>query len=161
MTRAQAWTLHAAALLVGGSGLVYAWMRYALEPLDEFAVVNHPWQPAMQHLHVLAAPLLVFACALVWSEHVWKRVRGGHPRRRPTGLALFALFFPMAFSGGLVQVAESEGLRRAAIWLHVLTGTLWCAAYAVHLALHLRRGKTGPSGESAAVSAKKRCGRAP
>lgn len=152
MTRPQAWTLHAAALLVGGSGLVYGWMRYFLEPLDEFAVVNHPWQPTLQHLHVLTAPLLVFATALVWSEHVWKRARGGYPRRRPTGLTLFVLFFPMVFSGGLVQVAESEGLRTAAIWLHALSGTLWCAAYAVHLALHLRRGKTGPSVESAEAS---------
>jgi len=152
MTRPQAWTLHLAALVVGTSGLVYGWMRYCAEPVDEFAVVHHPWQPALQHLHVLSAPLLVFATALVWSEHVWKRVRGGFSRRRPTGLALFALFFPMALSGGWVQVAEGELARTAAILTHALSGTLWCAAYAVHLALHLRRGKTGPSGESAEAS---------
>jgi len=152
MTRPQAWTLHAAAFLVGVSGLAYAWMRYCVEPADEFALVNHPWQPAVQELHVLVAPLLVFATALVWSEHVWQRVRGGYPRRRPTGLVLFALFFPMVFSGGWVQVAEGELERGAAIWTHALSGTLWCAAYAVHLALHLRRGKIGPSGERAAAS---------
>lgn len=152
MTRPQAWTLHVAALLVGASGLVYGWMRYLAEPADEFALVNHPWQPAVQALHVLAAPLLVFATALVWSEHVWKRVQARYPRRRPTGLALFALFFPMALSGGWVQVAEGELARTAALWTHALAGTLWCAAYAVHLALHLRRGKTGPSGESEAAS---------
>ncbi|MEQ1892940.1 MAG: hypothetical protein ABL998_10385 [Planctomycetota bacterium] len=152
MTRAQAWTLHAAALLVGGSGLVYAWMRYFCVPADEFALANHPLEPSVQHLHVLVAPLLVFAAALVWGEHVWRRVRSGYTRRRPTGLALFALFFPMVFSGGFVQVAEGELARTLAVWTHAASGTAWCAAYAVHLALHLRRGKIGPSGESAAAS---------
>jgi hypothetical protein len=154
MTRAQAWLAHTAALLVGGSGLVYAWMRYLCEPRDEFALVNHPWQPLLQHLHVLAAPLLVFAVAALWAEHVWRRVRSGYPRQRPTGLVLFVLFFPMVFSGGWVQVAEGELARTAAVWTHALGGTLWCAAYAVHLVLHLLRGKTGPSGESAAASSR-------
>lgn len=154
MTRAQAWTLHAAALLVGASGLVYAWMRYLCTPADEFALANHPWEPALQHLHVLVAPLLVFATALVWSEHVWKRVRSGYPRRRPTGLVLFALFPPMVLSGGWVQVAGSELARALAVWTHAVSGCLWCAAYAVHLVLHLRRGKTGPSGESTAASSR-------
>jgi hypothetical protein len=31
-------------------------MRCLAEPADEWAVVNHPWQPHLQHLHVLAAP---------------------------------------------------------------------------------------------------------
>jgi len=154
VTRAQAWTLHASALLVGGSGLVYAWMRYLCEPVDELAVAHHPLEPAVQHLHVLVAPLLVFAAALVWGEHVWKRVRTRYPRRRPTGLLLFGLFFPMVFSGGWVQVAGGELARTLAVWLHAGSGTLWCAAYGVHLALHLRRGKTGPSGESAEASSR-------
>ena len=59
MTRLEAWFLHVATILVGGGGLVYAWMRYFVRPDDPFAVVNHPWQPDVQHLHVLAAPLLV------------------------------------------------------------------------------------------------------
>ena len=154
MTRAQAWTLHVSALLVGGSGLVYGWMRYLCTPADEFALANHPLEPSVQHLHVLVAPLLVFAAALVCGEHVWRRVRTGHPRRRPTGLVLFALFFPMVLSGGWVQVAEGAFARGAAVWTHAVAGTCWCLSYAVHLALHLRRGKTGPSLESAAASSR-------
>ena len=34
-----------------------------------------PWQPAVQHLHVLAAPLLVFALGLIWKAHAWPGVR--------------------------------------------------------------------------------------
>jgi hypothetical protein len=133
MTRAQAWCAHLAALGVGASGLVYGWMRYLCEPADELALVNHPLEPSVQHLHVLLAPLLVFAVGLVWREHVWKRVRTLHAARRPTGLVLFALFFPMTFSGVWVQVAEGELARALAVWTHALSGTLWCAAYGLHL----------------------------
>jgi hypothetical protein len=152
MTRAAAWTVHLATLLVGASGLVYGWMRYLCTPADEFAVVNHPAQPTWQALHLLTAPLLVFATGLLWRDHVWKRVRSGFPRSRPTGLALFALFFPMALSGAVIQVAEAETLRTAAIVVHAATGTLWCLVYAVHLALQPRRGKTGPSPDRTDVS---------
>lgn len=140
MTRAAAWTVHVAGLLVGGTGLVYGWMRYVLEPADEFALVNHPLQPTFQHLHVLAAPLLVFACAVIWNGHVWKRVKNGHRPRRPTGLALFALFFPMVLSGAWVQVAESDLARSLAVWTHAGSGLLWCLGYAWHLVA--RRGAT-------------------
>ncbi|HXO18770.1 MAG TPA: hypothetical protein VOA87_02470, partial [Thermoanaerobaculia bacterium] len=77
MTRLEAWTVHAATILVGSTGLVYAWMRYLLAPADPFAVVNHPLQPLVQHLHVLAAPLLVFAVGLIWRRHVWAGWRLG------------------------------------------------------------------------------------
>ena len=44
MTRGQSWTLHLSMLLVGGTGLIYAWMLYLLEPVDEFSILNHPQQ---------------------------------------------------------------------------------------------------------------------
>lgn len=134
MTRGQAWCLHLATLGVGGTGLVYAWMRYVSRPTDEFALVNHPLEPTLQHLHLWSAPGLVFAVGLVWSGHVWLRVRTGFPVRRPTGLVLFALFWPMVLSGVGVQLCEGESTRAIAIWSHALSGTLWCAAYLVHLA---------------------------
>jgi len=145
MTRVAAWSVHLAALAVGGTGLVYGWMRYCLEPADELALVNHPLQPSLQHLHLLFAPLLVFACARIWGGHVWQRVRGGHRPRRATGLVLFAAFFPMVLSGAWVQVAEGELARRLAIGVHAGSGTLWCAAYAVHLLTWRPRGNTAPA----------------
>jgi hypothetical protein len=133
MTRAEAWSVHLSALGVGATGLVYAWMRYLCEPSDELALVNHPLEPATQHLHLWLAPLLVFALGLVWREHVWKRVRSGFPVRRPSGLVLFALFWPMVASGVWVQLAEAELARTLAIWMHASSGTLWCLAYGLHL----------------------------
>ncbi len=158
MRRLAAWSIHLAALLVGGTGLVYGWMRYCLEPADELALVHHPLEPRFQHLHVLFAPLLVFACAAIWNEHVWQRVRSGHRPRRATGLVLFTLFFPMVLSGAWVQIAAGELARELATWLHAGSGTAWCAAYLVHLlarrepARHEPRGNTGPSPDSTAPS---------
>lgn len=133
MTRAEAWLQHVSNLLVGGTGLIYAWMRYAVEPDDPYAVVNHPLERDVQHLHVLTAPLLVFAVALVWQRHVWARVRSGFAPRRPTGLALASSFAPMAASGYLLQTAEAEGWRTAWLIVHLMSSGLWLLAMLVHL----------------------------
>jgi hypothetical protein len=133
VTRFEAWLLHLSNLLVGGTGLVYAWMRYLAEPADEFAIVNHPLQPTFQHAHILVAPLLVFGLGLVWRRHVATRVLGGHKPRRTTGLGLALTVAPMVASGYLLQTAESEGWRTAWIVVHLVTSGLWLAAYGAHL----------------------------
>ncbi len=132
MTRGEAWLNHAANLLVGGTGLVYAWMLYLLEPDDPFALVNHPLEPLVHAGHVVAAPLLVFGCGLLWRRHVWARVRSGYAHRRKTGLVLFALVVPMIASGYLLQVAIEDGFRAIWTWTHVGTSLAWIAAYVVH-----------------------------
>lgn len=131
MTRGQLIVLHVANLAVAGTGLVYAWMRYLVEPADEWAVVNHPWQPFLQHLHVLAAPLLVFAVGLIWSGHVAAKLRNGRRNRVP-GVGLTALFLPMAASGYLLQVAVDPGWRARWIWIHVAASLLWIGAFIAH-----------------------------
>lgn len=133
MTRFEAWSLHASNLLVGGTGLVYAWMVYFAESADEFAVVNHPWQPDVQHAHVVVAPLAIFAVGLVFQRHVWARIRSGYRPRRPTGLLLALSFAPMVLSGYLLQVAADPAWRTAWTWVHVATSVLWVLGYAAHL----------------------------
>lgn len=131
MSRAQVLLLHLNNLAVCGTGLVYAWMRYLVEPADEWAVVNHPWQPHLQHLHVLLAPLLVFAVGLIWSAHVLGKLKNGRTNRT-AGIGLMALFLPMAASGYLIQVAVDPGLRRTWVWVHIASSLLWIAAFVVH-----------------------------
>jgi hypothetical protein len=132
VTRGEAWTAHAGTALVGASGLVYAWMLYFAVPVDEFAAVNHPWQPATLHMHVLAAPLFVFAAGLLWVRHIWARVRSGFRARRSTGLALAALLWPMIASGYLLQVSVDDTWRRVWIWVHVATSLVFLPLYVVH-----------------------------
>jgi hypothetical protein len=144
MSRLTAWTLHVSTLLVGGTGLVYAWMLYALKPVDPFAVIHHPLQPAVQHLHVLAAPLLVFAAGLVWREHAWEHLRAGIRRRRRSGLALMAALVPMTVSGYLVQTAVDERWRTAWVAVHLAASALWLTGHAVHAAAALRQRRARP-----------------
>lgn len=131
MSRVQTLFLHLANLAVCATGLVYAWMRYLVEPVDEWAVVNHPWQPQLQHLHVLTAPLLVFAVGLIWSVHIIGKLQNGR-KNRAAGIGLTALFLPMAASGYLLQVAVEPGWRQAWIWVHVLSSLLWVVAFVAH-----------------------------
>lgn len=117
---------------MGGGGLIYAWMRYLARPDDPFAVVNHPWQPEVQHLHVLTAPLLVFGIGLIWKAHVWPGVRLRVAARRRSGLALFATAAPMIVSGYLLQTATAPGWRTAWLGIHLVASALWLGGYLAH-----------------------------
>jgi hypothetical protein len=138
MPRWEAWSVHLSTLLVGGTGLVYAWMRYLLPATDPYSAVGHPLQPQVQHLHVLAAPLLVFATGLIWKNHVWSHWKKGVPLRRRSGLALLLSVAPMVVSGYLLQIAVGEGWRQAWVVVHVTTSVLFLAGYAGHAAVALR-----------------------
>ena len=132
MAALEAVLTHVSTILVGGTGLVYAVMRYLLHPPDEFAVVNHPAQPAIQHLHLLVAPLLVFALGLVWHAHAQPSLRSGLPARRRSGLALLGTAAPMVVSGYLLQITASESWRAAWGTVHTLASLLWLAGFVVH-----------------------------
>lgn len=134
MSRFEAWMLHLSNLLVGGTGLVYAWMVFLVEPTDPYAVVNHPFQPQVQHLHILVAPLLVFTSGLIWRRHVWSQWRRGIEDRRRSGLSLIFLLVPMTVSGYLIQTATDDGWRRIWVWVHVATSGLWLLGYLAHQA---------------------------
>jgi hypothetical protein len=132
VSRLEAWFVHLANLLVGGTGIVYAWMRYFAKPADAFAVANHPWQPAVQHLHVVAAPLLVFAVGLLFRSHAWAGIRLGIRTRRRSGLLLLLGAAPMILSGYLLQTAADSGWRAAWLAIHLATSGLWLVATLVH-----------------------------
>jgi len=131
MSRGQALLLQIANFMVCSTGLVYAWMSYLVDPVDEWAVVNHPWQPHVQHLHVLVAPLLVFALGLIWSAHIVGKMKNGRDNRS-AGITLTALFLPMAASGYLLQVAVEPGWRLTWVWIHVVSSLLWVLSFVVH-----------------------------
>lgn len=131
MSRLEAWLLHAANLLVVGTGVAYALVRYLMKPDDPFSSA-HPWQAPAQHAHVVVAPLLVFGLGLIFRSHVWAGVQLDVRARRRSGLALLAGAAPMIVSGYLLQVAVEPSWRTAWIWVHLSTGALWLVATAVH-----------------------------
>jgi hypothetical protein len=132
VSRVHVWSVHLANLLVAGTGLVYAWMRYAMEPSDPYAIVAHPAQPLVQHAHIWTAPFLVFTLGLVWHQHVWRHFHRGSSRRRLTGITLLATAAPMVLSGYLLQTAVSQGWRTTWVVLHLGTSAVWIAGAIGH-----------------------------
>ena len=139
MSRFERLALHLSTLLVGGTGLVYAWMVYLVHPSDPYALVNHPWQPAVQHLHILVAPLLVFAVGVIWQRHIGEHWRRGMKKRRRSGLSLVLTMVPMVVSGYLIQTATEDRWRRIWVVVHLAASALWLAGYLVHQVLPLLR----------------------
>ena len=135
MNRFEAWMQHLSNLLVGGTGLVYAWMIYFVEPADPYSVVHHPLQPAVQHLHILVAPLLVFTAGLIWRRHVWWQWRTGSGERRRSGLSLATVLIPMIVSGYLIQTAVDDAWRKIWVIVHLTASGAWLLGYLVHQAL--------------------------
>jgi len=138
VTRAERWLFHASNALVAGTGGVYAWMLYALEPADEYALVNHELQPTFQHLHVWFAPLLVLMAGVLWRAHVAPQLRSERRARRRSGLALLALLLPMVLSGYSIQVVSEPAWRNTWVIVHVASSVLWCVAMLVHLVARAR-----------------------
>jgi hypothetical protein len=132
MSRFESWALHLSTFLVGGTGLVYAWMAYLVRPTDPYAIVNHPWQPHVQHLHVLVAPLLVFAAGLIWQRHVWSHWSQGVKRGKRSGVGMVLTLVPMVASGYLIQTAVDDSWRKAWVVVHLIASGLWLAGYLVH-----------------------------
>ena len=132
MNRITVWTIHASTILVGGTGLVYAWMRYFTSPVDEFSIVGHPWQPHVHHLHLWTAPLLVFGIGVIWRDHAWRYYRRGLPQRRRTGISMLLTGAPMIVSGYLIQTAVGENWRLTWIVVHLIASALFLGGYSVH-----------------------------
>lgn len=135
----ERWTHHIANLLVGGTGAVYAWFLYGATSDDPFSVVNHPWQPHAQHLHVWLAPFLVFVTGYSWRRHVAPRLRRRDLQGYLTGLNLALSLIPMIASGYLIQTSVDPFWRKTWVAVHLASSALWLLGYLGH---QLRAKKT-------------------
>ncbi|MCK5941767.1 MAG: hypothetical protein KAI24_07360 [Planctomycetes bacterium] len=133
MKRADARFTHASVALAAGTGLLYGGLLYFGEVEDEFGPVQHAWVPTSQALHVVTAPLFVFALGLIWHYHVVQKLRSGARPRRRTGIALLSQALPMIASGYLLQVSVDELWRQIWVVAHVATSLLFVVAFVAHL----------------------------
>ncbi len=141
MSRVERISLHLAALLTAATGLADGLLRWFGTRAGEFGPEPHPLLPLAQHLHVLVAPLLVFALGMLVRGHLWAmlgRDRGG----RRTGLLAAGLIAPMVLSGGAIQVATDPAWRQAFAWAHGLSAATFLLAYAVHALRSWREART-------------------
>ena len=132
MNRLERWSVVAGSFLVTATGVVYLWMKYLLQSADPFAVVNHPWQPAVLKLHILTAPVLVFGLGLIAMRHVLAHWLAGVSHARRSGIAAALTVLPMVLSGYLVQAITDARWLSVTTWVHVATGVVYGAAFALH-----------------------------
>lgn len=132
MSRGQIVYLQIVTAGVAITGGVFAWMKYGMKSSDPFAVVNHPWQPVMLTLHVLLAPLLVFAFGWTFSNHMWPAFVNKAPNRI-SGFWAMVLIVPMVLSGYFMQVTTGDALRHAYAVAHWMSTGLFVILYVVHL----------------------------
>jgi len=132
VNRFERWSVWSTSVATTVTGVIYLWMKYLLVSDDPLAVVNHPLQPLVLKLHILVAPLLVFALGLVTVRHVWRPLRDGGKEGRRTGLLTFLSVAPMVATGYLIQAITHEGWLRAMALSHIGLGLLYGAVFAAH-----------------------------
>ncbi|MBI1951075.1 MAG: hypothetical protein HYS34_06910 [Acidobacteria bacterium] len=127
--------LNASTWLVALSGGGYFYMKYLMTGDDPFSVIHHPLQPHALALHVLLAPVLVFALGLVTREHIIGSLLEPRRRRgRVTGIVALSLAVPMIVSGYLMQVLTDPAARRVLSGIHAGGGALYALMFLGHLA---------------------------
>jgi hypothetical protein len=138
MTRFEKWSIGLATTVVSASGLLYLWVRYFVTPTDPFSVINHPLQPYLLQVHLLAAPPLVLLFGMVLQSHILKKLRSGYRPNRRSGLVALWTFGVMTMSGYLLQMVTAPLVTTVVVWLHVGSGGVFTLSYVVHLAISLR-----------------------
>lgn len=132
MTPFERWSVWLTSTLTGITGVVLGIMKYLLVTDDPWAVVNHPLQPLMLKLHIVSAPLLVFAIGAITFRHVWRHFLGGLPRGRRSGVTTAIVVAPMILTGYLIQVFTNQGWLVALAIAHVGGGCVYLGGLAVH-----------------------------
>jgi len=117
---------------VAASGLGFAWAKYLVKTDDPFAVVNHPWQPLFLKIHILSAPLLVFAFGFVFSRHVVRQWQSQQNRGKRSGLGIVSILAPLILSGYLIQTATDETLLTWFVAVHLVTGVVYLVMMPIH-----------------------------
>ena len=138
MSRWQAWSSHVLTVLLAGSGIVFFVMKYMVTTDDPFAVVNHPLQPLMLDLHLLAAPVLIFLFGLMFESHIQKKLQSAGRVNRRTGIIAAITFGTMSISGYALQVSAIETLSRVALILHLVSSGVFGLSYAMHQLVNFR-----------------------
>ncbi len=132
MSRWEAWVNHLGWGLTAASGIVYGILKYFATGSDPDSRLAHPWQPAALAVHVLAAPVAVFALGLIFRRHALARFVAEQERGRRSGSPLTYLAIPLAFSGYLIQAMSGEAARRWTGWVHAAAGLVFALAYGAH-----------------------------
>ena len=132
MTRFERWTVWSSAIATGLTGLGFMWAKYFVPPPDQWSVVNHPLEPWFLKLHIVTAPVFVFAVGLIATRHIIPHLKKREPSGRRSGLIMVWMFLPMALTGYLIQVVSSPRWLVPLVVVHILTGCAFLLGIAGH-----------------------------
>lgn len=132
MTRFQRWLLYCSTAVAAVSGVVYFWMKRFMTPVDPWAVINHPLEPWALKVHILSAPVMLFAVGLITTQHIWRSLKSSLPTGRRSGLVATVGFAPLVVTGYLIQVVTSPLVLEILAWTHLTLGLAFAWALASH-----------------------------
>ena len=151
----EIWLSHISTFLVTVSGVAYLWMKYFMETNDPFAIINHPWQPAMLSLHVLVAPALVFVVGLMVQSHIQRKLWSGTNSNRSSGLASMVTLPVMIASGYMLQVVTAPLLASITLGLHLVSSSIFVITYVTHQVVSYRLARKSELSDQPGVFARK------
>jgi hypothetical protein len=132
VSNSERWTVWISAAATGVTGLGFFWAKYLIESTEAWAVVNHPLEPWFLKMHIVGAPIFVFAVGLIVTRHIVPHIKQNVRRGRRSGLAMVWTLIPMSVSGYLLQVVTAAGWVTALVILHLATGFLFLFGLAGH-----------------------------
>ena len=136
--RFERWGFNAAYGVMTLSGAAYFIMKYLMTTDDPFAIVNHPWEPTMLAIHVVAGPVAIALFSLAFRSHGLPKIWQATAVNRKSGLVASGILIVLVGSGYLNQVATNLTLLEASVWTHVGAGVVFVVAYAIHLVVGYR-----------------------
>jgi hypothetical protein len=126
---------------LAATGLAWAWsdLVHGLGPIDdEAAQAARAW---LGRFHGAFAMLGLVAFGTAAAGHVPLHWMAGV--RRPSGIALAAIFALLGVTGYALYYAANDFARVASVWMHIAAGIAATAAFALHW---LRRAPAGERG---------------
>jgi hypothetical protein len=138
----EKWSVWVSSVLVTATGIVYIWMKYLLPVPDGFSIIRHPLQPLVLKLHIITAPLLLFAIGAVAIRHIWRHLVSRTRQGRFSGWSAALTTVPMVFTGYLLQIFSSERWLRGLAIAHIVTGLIYGGGLLLHQVM-VRRGRAG------------------
>lgn len=148
----ERYTFTALSAILTMTGVAYFWMKWMLQTDDPFAVVNHPLQPLMLQLHILAAPAFLVVFGIIFNSHIGRKIGKNVPNRRSGMLSLVTMAV-MTASGYMLQTVTAPLVHQVTLIAHIASGALFAGAYTIHLAVAVRLWQQSRRGQQQTAAA--------
>ena len=119
-------------MITSSTGSILLFMKYLMQPMDEYAVINHPWQPIVLKFHIISAPFMILGLGYLLAVHVLPILQRKVKESLKTGFSLLMLILPMVVSGYMIQLITSEFWLSTTAMLHIAFSVFFLFSYFLH-----------------------------